>query len=152
MGEDENDPSWVDKFYTPMNEKYAGKSAPDMFGVTIHANIISMILEEAYINQMPELLNIIIGVVICFLNVWYFYYLHRNKSQYYDLLTKTIQFVETVIILFFVVLVFDKLHYKMDLSAGITTLLLSGDMLEIYSGLTKTLLVKNRKNIVSLPD
>jgi CHASE2 domain-containing sensor protein len=27
------DPSWADKFYTPLNKKLAGKANPDMFGV-----------------------------------------------------------------------------------------------------------------------
>jgi hypothetical protein len=31
LGEYMGDPSWDDKFYTPLNKKLAGKANPDMF-------------------------------------------------------------------------------------------------------------------------
>lgn len=150
MGKDENDPSWADKFYTPMNEKFAGKSAPDLFGVFIHANIISMIMEEKYIDQLPNFMNHLLGVLICILNVWYFYYLNHNHNQWYVLVTKSIQFTETVLVLFVIVIVFDKFKIKMDLSSGISAIVLSGDLLEIYAGLMKIIIGNKRKNIVPL--
>ncbi len=41
-----------DIYFTPLNEVYAGRSYPDMYGVTIHANIISMINNQNYINTV----------------------------------------------------------------------------------------------------
>lgn len=43
-----------DRYYTPLNERSSGRSIPDMFGVIIHANIISMLLDEDYIDDVPE--------------------------------------------------------------------------------------------------
>ncbi len=54
LGEYLGDPSWDDKFYTPLNKKLAGKANPDMFGAVVHANIVSMILNEDYVDQMAE--------------------------------------------------------------------------------------------------
>ncbi len=42
-----------DKKFTPMNEKYAGKSIPDMNGIIVHANIISMVMEDNFIKKVP---------------------------------------------------------------------------------------------------
>ncbi len=36
--------SLEDKFFTPLNKKYIGRTFPDMYGGVIHANIISQIL------------------------------------------------------------------------------------------------------------
>ncbi|MBK6915145.1 MAG: CHASE2 domain-containing protein [Ignavibacteriales bacterium] len=44
MGLDLNTKTFEDIYFTPLNERYAGKSFPDMYGVVLHANIISMIL------------------------------------------------------------------------------------------------------------
>src|SRR4030095_4408443 len=42
-----------DKKFTPMNAKYYGKSIPDMDGIVVHANIISMALEKSYVKKLP---------------------------------------------------------------------------------------------------
>jgi CHASE2 domain-containing sensor protein len=61
--------SWEDKFYTPLNKKLAGKSNPDMFGVVVHANIISMILREDYVEQMATWQEVAMAIILCLLNV-----------------------------------------------------------------------------------
>ena len=42
-----------DKHFTPLNDNYAGKSLPDMYGIYIHANIISGYLNNFKI-QTPS--------------------------------------------------------------------------------------------------
>ncbi|MCK5372455.1 MAG: CHASE2 domain-containing protein, partial [Cyclobacteriaceae bacterium] len=91
MGEDFNDRSWEDKFYTPLNVKYAGRSNPDMFGVVIHANIISMILNREPIGKQSQFSGIATALVICFFTVLLFTLIYRRLPQWYDGLTKTIQ-------------------------------------------------------------
>ena len=46
--------SLEDKFYTPLNKKYIGRAFPDMYGGVVHANAISMILNEDYIDAMSD--------------------------------------------------------------------------------------------------
>lgn len=140
------DKSAVDKFFTPMNPVYAGKAYPDMYGVVIHANVISMILEQNFIDEMPDFMAIITGVLICLLNMTYFMYVHLYKSQWYDLITKSIQFAESIVLIFVIVIVFDKFHYKLDLTVGLAALLLSGDLLEVYTTLTRNLFGMKERN------
>ena len=46
--------SLEDKYFTPLNETYIGRAFPDMYGGVIHANIVSMILNEDYIFALSE--------------------------------------------------------------------------------------------------
>ncbi|NJM93588.1 MAG: CHASE2 domain-containing protein [Cytophagales bacterium] len=66
LGESFNDVSWEDKFYTPLNKTYAGKANPDMYGVVIHANIVSMILNHDYVYTMAESTGVLVAIVLCF--------------------------------------------------------------------------------------
>ncbi len=122
-----------DKFYTPLNEKQVGRGTPDMFGVVVHANIVSMILDESYINEMPAYLGNIIAVILCYLNVALFAAILKNKrlAPYYGL-TKLIQLVEVLIILTISIFSFALFNYKVDLTLAFLVIVLAGDLTEIY--------------------
>ncbi len=148
MGNDFDDKSWKDKFYTPMNLDYAGKANPDMFGVVVHANIVSMILEGAFINEMSQWGSIISGILLCFINVVFFTVIYIRLPRWYDGLTKIIQIVEVIILMGVIIMVFYLFNYKLNITIGIAAILLSGDSLEAYYGVIKNLFSKNdRKEI-----
>ncbi len=139
LGNDFSDNSWEDKYYTPLNENYAGRTNPDMFGATIHANIIAMILNEDYINVMNDWQSILAGILLCYLNVYLFTWIYFRRQLWYDGLTKLIQLTEVILILFLIILVFHNLAYKLNLTLGIVAVLLAGDALEVYQGIVKRL-------------
>ena len=94
MGEREiGEKSLEDTFFTPMNEIPGGRSIPDMYGVTVHANILSMILDKDYIETIPMWLNIVIAVILVYLNVSLFLWVGYFYKPYYDIITKSIQLV-----------------------------------------------------------
>ncbi|MBZ0244667.1 MAG: CHASE2 domain-containing protein, partial [Cyclobacteriaceae bacterium] len=76
MGDDFEDTSWDDKFFTPLNKQYAGKTNPDMYGPVVHANIVSMILNEDYIDELPDWLEWVIAIILCFINVALFWIIY----------------------------------------------------------------------------
>jgi CHASE2 domain-containing sensor protein len=137
LGNDFSDPSWEDKYYTPLNENYAGRTNPDMFGMTIHANIIAMILNRDYINLMPTWLSVLLSVFLCYINVYLFTIIFKHKQLWYDGLTKTIQIAEAIILLYIIILIFHELAYKLNITLGIVAILLAGDALEVYQGVIK---------------
>ncbi|MEQ8303170.1 MAG: CHASE2 domain-containing protein [Cytophagales bacterium] len=139
LGNDFEDHSWEDKYYTPLNENYAGRTNPDMFGVTIHANIIAMILNEDYINVMSEWQSILAGIFLCFINVYLFTVIYMKKQLWYDGMTKLIQIVEVILILFLIIVIFHEFQYKLNITLGIVAVLLAGDALEVYQGVIKNL-------------
>src|SRR5688500_4655598 len=77
------DPAWNDKFYTPLNKKVAGRANPDMFGVVIHANIVSMILNGDFINQLQEWQKYVIAFVFCYLNMALFFYINQMSPVWF---------------------------------------------------------------------
>lgn len=147
MGDDFGDRSWEDKFYTPLNVKYAGRSNPDMFGVVIHANIISMILSEDYIATQGQFSSILTALTICFLTVLLFTYIYRRLPKWYDGLTKTIQLVELLLILAVNILIFHWFNYKMSITLVSIMVALAGDSLEVCYGLFKNLFIKYERKL-----
>jgi CHASE2 domain-containing sensor protein len=123
-----------DKYYTPLNSKYTGRSNPDMFGVVIHANIIAMILNEQYLDQMGETIAWVIAVLVCFLNVVVFSMIYYKLDKWYDGITKLIQLVEALILTFIIIIVFHYLNFKLNLTYTIIAVLFAGDSLEVYYG------------------
>ncbi|MDW7695352.1 CHASE2 domain-containing protein [Flammeovirgaceae bacterium SG7u.111] len=122
-----------DKFYTPLNEKMVGRGVPDMFGVVVHANIVSMILDRTYINEMPIWMGVLIAIIVCHLNVVFFTKILFNKriAPYYGL-TKIVQLVEVLFIVSITILLFGMYNYKLDLTLTFLVIILVGDVTEIY--------------------
>lgn len=123
-----------DKYFTPLNEKYAGRALPDMYGVVIHANIISMILNEDYLDQMKDSTANILAVIVCFLNVVLFSWVYHTWAKWYDGVTKLIQLVEALVFTFIIILVFHFFSFKLNLKLVIVAVLFAGDSLEVYYG------------------
>ncbi len=136
--EGQEDPLEFDKYFTPMNAKYAGKSRPDMYEADIQANIISMILEEKYINRPTFWVNFLLGLIVVLVNVAIFHHINLRFPALYDMVTKAIQLVLSILMLYAQVIVFHDYNLKIDLSIGVAALLLGGDALEIYLGLYRS--------------
>ena len=126
-----------DKFFTPLNASYAGKAELDMFGGVIHANIISMILNEDYIDAMSDTTGWVLAVIACFLNVVFFSLIYKRIPRWYDGVTKLIQLMQLLTLGFFILYVFDTHNYLVDLSYVLFVIALSGDSLEVYYGVIK---------------
>lgn len=140
-----------DKYFTPLNSKYAGKAHADMFGGVIHANIVSMILNENYIGSMSENMSIFLAVLICYLNVIAFTFIYKVMPKWYDGLTKLIQIIEAFALFTLIIIVFNAFDYVLELTYTIIVVLLAGDLLEIYYGVVKNLFSKEgRKELTKL--
>ncbi|MCF8297213.1 MAG: CHASE2 domain-containing protein [Saprospiraceae bacterium] len=140
LGRNLDDKGGEDKFFTPLNPKYIGKTNPDMYGVVIHANTIGMILQGNYINKLPAWIGHIIGLIIVFLTFALFRYIYYFKKDWYDGLTKIIIIIESLLILFTIVMIFGKFDYKIQLPAFYFVLIvISADYLEVYFGFIKNI-------------
>lgn len=149
LGRNLDDTGGEDKFFTPLNSKYIGKTSPDMYGVVIHANTIGMILEGNYINKLPVWLGHLIGLIIVLLTFALFRHIYYNNKNWYDGVTKIIILIESLLILFIIVMIFGKYDYKIQLPAFYFVLIvISADYLEVYFGFIKNIGKKIlRKNV-----
>ncbi len=134
IGPQLGDRDLVDIFYTPQNPRVAGRAYPDTYGVVVHANIISMIMDGKYIHQTPEIIVRLIQFIMVYLNVALFLFIAEKRKMYYDLITKSIQLVEIALFMGLIVLLMLKFQIKINLTMVLVGIALSGDLTELYAG------------------
>lgn len=139
LGDHFGDVTWEDKFFTPLNAKVAGRANPDMFGLVVHANIVAMILNEDYVDELKDWQEYAIAFIICFLNVWLFIWIDWRLPVWFDGLSVVIQIAEIILVSLIIIYVFAYFNYKLDLTLTIGILALIGPCFDIYKSLEKTL-------------
>ena len=140
LGDYLGDPAWEDKFFSPLNTKVAGRANPDMFGPVIHANVVAMILNEDYVNEIPEWMQIVIAVLVCFVNVLLFAWIDDKFPYLYDGLSVILQIAELLLISLLVIYVFAYFNLKLELSISLAAVALIGPCFDIYKSLENTVL------------
>lgn len=128
------DPSWNDRYFTPLNKKVAGRANPDMFGVVVHANIVAMILNEDYIGELAEWMKYAIAFIVCFLTVVLFIEIDRYLPLWFDALSVLIQVVLLFAVSGLMVYGFVSFDLKLDLSLTLAASALVGPCYDIYKG------------------
>ncbi len=147
LGQQLGDPSWSDKFYTPLNKKLAGKANPDMFGVVVHANIVSMILNEDFVEEMAEWQEYLLAFIVCLLNVALFSLIDSKLPIWYDGITKTLQIIQLVAYSFLMVMIFHKFDFKLNITITLAAVALVGDVFEIYNHVFRVIFSKIRARL-----
>lgn len=132
MGIDFNNKTLEDIYFTPLNERYAGKSFPDMYGVVIQANIISMILNKNYINIMPKWLSILIAVILTYFSANVIYYVKKRFRDWFWALARFYILIISIMNLYIGVIVFHYFNYRIDLTLMLAVIVLSGTMVAWY--------------------
>lgn len=133
-GENISDRSWEDKFFTPLNVNYAGRSRPDMYGVVVHANAVSMILNEDYVDVMPAWQSILIAILVVIFTSALFFKIEEKLPIWYDILSLVVQIIIFIIFSIVMLLAFSYYSIKMDFSLTLAAAALVGTCFEIYYG------------------
>jgi CHASE2 domain-containing sensor protein len=139
LGEYFGDPSWSDKFFTPLNKKVAGRANPDMFGLVIHANVVSMILNGDFIDELQEWHKYLIAFIFCFFNMAFFFYINEKIPVWFDSVSLLIQVLQILLLMFAVVLIFAKYTFKLDITLTLLTIALAGPCFAFYDNVLTTL-------------
>lgn len=121
-----------DKKFTPMNEKYAGKSIPDVNGIIIHANILSMVLEDNFIKKLPSWANLLIAVVICWLHMSFFIHYYLESHIWFHLAAKLAQVLSAIFFVWLGIYIFSTFHLKVDLKFSLLTIIMAVDVIYFY--------------------
>lgn len=121
-----------DKKFSPMNEKFAGKSIPDMNGIVVHANIISMVLEENYIKKVPLWLNLLIAVIVCWLHMSFFVRYYLESHIWFHLAAKIAQVLSSLFFVWLGIYLFDRYRLKVDLKYSLITIIMAVDVIYFY--------------------
>jgi len=134
LGADMFDTSWDDKFFTPINVNYAGKTRPDMYGVVVHANVISMILNEDYVDEMAGWQQFMIAFVVLMLTVAIFFKIEEKIPIWYDILSLLIQVALVVVFSVIMIMAFSKYSIKLNFTLTLAAAALVGTCFELYHG------------------
>ncbi len=126
-----------DRFFTPLNPKYSGRSLPDMYGLIIHANILNMILEGDYIYEPPRWLNRLLAFIYCYLNVILIHWIYSHFNEAFHGITRVLQLIEFVLIFFIIAWMFHFFRVKVDFGLGILAMVLAYDFVMIYESLIR---------------
>ncbi len=137
LGSDLRDTSWDDKFFTPLNKKLGGRARPDMYGPVIHANIVSMILTEDYIDTLKMWHRYAIAIILCFLNIALFAYIFQKLPLWFDTMTIVLQLIELILFALLMPYVLYWYHFELEISMAMAALALAGPCFEIYISVIK---------------
>lgn len=124
--------SLEDRYFTPINERYAGKSFPDMYGIVIHANMISMMLSGEYVNHMPPWLGILLAITLCHLVMAFLLWWYDHHGEWFDLVVFVTAVLLNLVLLYLVILLFDRFRYELDVKLAILALVFGPSILEIF--------------------
>ena len=113
-----------------------------MFGVVIHANIISMALRGEYINIMNPYWNYALLIFVSFLSVFLFSFFFEKLGFWFDAITLIFQVGISFLLLSVTIYAFHWYRIKVNITAAVVVVALAGLFVEIYFGLIKKLLAK----------
>lgn len=139
LGDYFGDPSWDDKFFTPLNKKVAGRANPDMFGLVVHANIIAMILNEDYIDELAEWQEYAIAFISCLLIVALFVEIDHKLPTWFDGLSVIIQVIIILLTSGLVIYGFAAWSLKLDLSIALASTAFVGPCYDIFKSIENSL-------------
>ncbi len=134
LGKPMGAPSLDDVFFTPLNAQMAGRSVPDMYGITVHANILSMMLGEYYITQAPDWLDPLLAILVCMLNVSVFLFIGHKFKNSSQLMMRLVQIVQATVMTGLVIYLLSEKDVYVEFTLSLTLLFLAADLTEIYEG------------------
>jgi CHASE2 domain-containing sensor protein len=121
-----------DKVFTPMNEKFAGKSIPDMNGIVVHANTISMILDNRYIKKLPLWVTVVVAVLIGWLHMSFFIRYYLENHIWFHLVAKFAQLLSAIFFVYVGMYMFNKFRIQLDMSLTLVVIVLAVDIIYFY--------------------
>lgn len=121
-----------DKYYTPLNQQYSGRSEQDMYGIVIHANILQMVLDNKFIFTIAPWFSYLLALVLCYFNVLLLEQIHEQYPRWYHPLMRVLQVLEFTLLFFFISLIFYAFRVKWDFTIGMLALALYFDIMLSY--------------------
>jgi CHASE2 domain-containing sensor protein len=121
-----------DKKFTPMNHKFYGKQHPDMNGIIVQANIISMVLDANYINKMPKWLAWAVAIVIGWIHMSLFIRYYLDSHIWFHLVAKVAQVLSVIFFAYLGMFIFDKFAIKLEMKYTLYVIALAVDVIYFY--------------------
>ena len=101
-----------------------------------------MILNGNYIYDFPKWLVFLLEVLFTYMNVVMIHWIYKHFHVAFHPITRTIQFVEFIMLFFLTAILFHYYLFRLDLGSGILGLALAYDFIMIYESLLKIPLMR----------
>jgi hypothetical protein len=121
-----------DKVYSPMNPRFASKSAPDMNGIVVHANYISMVLENNYIKKLPSWVNWLVAILIGWLHMSFFVRYYLEDHIWFHLVAKIAQLMSAIFFAYVGIYLYSRFNIKLDMKLTLVVIVLAVDVIYFY--------------------
>ncbi len=131
-GEDEEAFSMKDRYFTPLNEQYTGRSLPDMHGVVVHANILSMLLDRDFIHDVSNKIVYLFSFLIFFINFFIFKILLKHRFFFVIPIIRFVQLIQFLALFSLCVMLLISFNIKLGFITIITAVILSFELYEFY--------------------
>ncbi|WP_044205592.1 CHASE2 domain-containing protein [Flammeovirga sp. OC4] len=119
-----------DKFRSPLNYN---SQIPDMYGVVILANIVSMILDQNYIDHLDWRATYLIGGILLIINILIcLLLLNKNFKNWYYVITFIMISSELIVIFYSIIYLFSIYHIIVDFQPFVFGLVLSAYLTKNY--------------------
>jgi CHASE2 domain-containing sensor protein len=103
-----------------------------MYGVVIHANIISMILNKNYIGIMPQWMSILLALILSYISAYIIFNLKIKYKDWFSAFSKLYILIISLLNLFIGVMVLHHFNYRINLTLALAVVVLTGTIVEIY--------------------
>jgi len=133
-----------DKSFTPLNKYSVGKSVPDMFGTTLHANIINMLIKNNFMVTISNTWLVIITFLCMYLSTLFYMKINRKYKISFRTRKRTFQFFISLFVIFLSFWLF-KLNVVLKPTIIIVGIILAGSYFKYYKHLTRYLKSKTNK-------
>lgn len=120
-------------YFTPLNERYAGRTFPDLSGVEIQANIVSTIREGNYYSRMPVWLGILLAALITYIDMFIFSLICTRNVKWFEISSLLIFVIESITILYLTVIMFQTAKYEIRMTEAIFAIAVSIFAYQIYN-------------------
>ena len=133
-----------DKHFTPLNEYPVGKSVPDMYGTTIHANIVNMLIKNDLMVTISNTWLVIITFLSMYLSTLFYMKINRKYKISFRTRKRTFQFFTSIFIIFLSFWLL-KLNVVLKPTIILVGIILAGSYFKYYKHLTRYLKSKTNK-------
>lgn len=89
-----------DKHFTPLNPEIAGKSAPDMYGVVVHANVVKMLVSDNFLFKVSDFWTYFLAFLTSVIMTYFGMKIERNKSFFKDFLKKGVPLLFSIFLIY----------------------------------------------------
>ena len=121
-----------DKKFTPLNSQVAGKAIPDMNGIFVQANIITMVLDGEYIKKMPKWVAWLVAIVIGWIHMSLYIRYYLESHIWFHLVAKLTQVFSVILFAYLGMFIFDKFDVKLEMKYTLYVIALAVDVIYFY--------------------